>query len=239
MVTVGDPGNAADTTVMNNGTTGYGSVPYVYRIGEYDVTVGQYCQFLNAVAKTTPSVSTIVTWPRSVPPRPVPTIGISQNGTSGNYSYSIAGGDPQVPTVRSSMSLGATPPASATGCKTASRSMRRTARRGAGSTETGPTGQRRAISNDADDGGNPQHGGRLSSRPRTNGTRRHTRRRRHKRRLFHLSHRDNSAPINTLPDTGKHANFSILARGTATTPIRRIFDAGGGVFGVAGAVRHV
>ena len=51
MVTVGDPGNAADTTVMNDGTTGYGSVPYVYRIGEYDVTVGQYCQFLNAVAK--------------------------------------------------------------------------------------------------------------------------------------------------------------------------------------------
>ena len=51
-VTVGDPGNAADTTVMNDGTTGYGSVPYDYQMGKYDVTVGQYVQFLNAVAKT-------------------------------------------------------------------------------------------------------------------------------------------------------------------------------------------
>ncbi len=54
-VTVGDPGNAADTAVMvGSNTTGYGSVDHVYRIGKYDVTVGQYCQFLNAVAKTDP-----------------------------------------------------------------------------------------------------------------------------------------------------------------------------------------
>ena len=45
-VTVGDPGNAADPS------TGYGSVGYTYQMGKYDVTVGQYCQFLNAVAKT-------------------------------------------------------------------------------------------------------------------------------------------------------------------------------------------
>ena len=45
-VTVGDPGNAADTA------TGYGSGSYTYQMGKYDVTVGQYCQFLNAVAKT-------------------------------------------------------------------------------------------------------------------------------------------------------------------------------------------
>lgn len=32
-VTVGDPGNAADTLVMNDGTTGYGSVGYTYRVG--------------------------------------------------------------------------------------------------------------------------------------------------------------------------------------------------------------
>ena len=44
-VTVGDPGNAADTT-------GYGSLPYTYQMGQYDVTAAQYCQFLNAVAAT-------------------------------------------------------------------------------------------------------------------------------------------------------------------------------------------
>ena len=45
-VPVGDPGNAPDTTVMtSDGTTGYGSVPYTFNMGKYDVTVGQYCQF--------------------------------------------------------------------------------------------------------------------------------------------------------------------------------------------------
>jgi formylglycine-generating enzyme required for sulfatase activity len=38
-VTVGDPGNPA--------WNGLGSVPYVYRIGKYDVTVSQYVEFLN------------------------------------------------------------------------------------------------------------------------------------------------------------------------------------------------
>lgn len=49
-VTVGDAGNAADTEVMNDKTTGYGSVSYVYCIGKYEVTNSQYCEFLNAVA---------------------------------------------------------------------------------------------------------------------------------------------------------------------------------------------
>ena len=35
-VTVGDPGNLPDTTVMQyDTTTGYGSVPYAYQIGKY------------------------------------------------------------------------------------------------------------------------------------------------------------------------------------------------------------
>jgi formylglycine-generating enzyme required for sulfatase activity len=42
-VFVGDRGNAADTT-------GYGSVAYNYNIGKYEVTAGQYTEFLNAVA---------------------------------------------------------------------------------------------------------------------------------------------------------------------------------------------
>jgi len=50
-VTVGDPGNAPDTRVMaSDRTSGYGAVPYAYRIGKYDVTNAQYATFLNAVA---------------------------------------------------------------------------------------------------------------------------------------------------------------------------------------------
>jgi sulfatase modifying factor 1 len=48
-VTVGDPGNTADTRFT---TPGYGRVDYTYQIGKYDVTAGQYCEFLNAVAAT-------------------------------------------------------------------------------------------------------------------------------------------------------------------------------------------
>ena len=47
-VTVGDPGNLADTT------TGLGAVGYTYSIGKYDVTAAQYVAFLNAVASTDP-----------------------------------------------------------------------------------------------------------------------------------------------------------------------------------------
>jgi formylglycine-generating enzyme required for sulfatase activity len=43
LVTVGNAGNAADTT-------GYGAVAYDYQIGKYEVTIGQYAAFLNAVA---------------------------------------------------------------------------------------------------------------------------------------------------------------------------------------------
>ena len=44
-VTVGNPGNAADST-------GYGAVDHVYQIGKFEVTAGQYTEFLNAVAAT-------------------------------------------------------------------------------------------------------------------------------------------------------------------------------------------
>jgi formylglycine-generating enzyme required for sulfatase activity len=48
-VTVGNPGNAADTRYA---TPGYGAVAYTYNIGKYEVTAGQYTAFLNAVAAT-------------------------------------------------------------------------------------------------------------------------------------------------------------------------------------------
>ena len=47
LVTVGDPGNAADDS-------GYGSVPYAFRIGRHEVTIGQYAAFLDAVAASDP-----------------------------------------------------------------------------------------------------------------------------------------------------------------------------------------
>ncbi|MGA2035290.1 MAG: SUMF1/EgtB/PvdO family nonheme iron enzyme [Thermoguttaceae bacterium] len=77
MVTVGDPGNQADTT-------GYGAVSYTYQMGKYDVTAAQYTAFLNAVAGTSdtyglynPSMAT--GWA---------SCGISQSLSSGTYSYS-------------------------------------------------------------------------------------------------------------------------------------------------------
>ena len=60
-------------------------------MGEYDVTVGQYCQFLNAVAKT----DTYGLYNSGCMSLYYPTIGISQSGSSGNYSYSVTGSDSQ------------------------------------------------------------------------------------------------------------------------------------------------
>ncbi len=51
MVTVGNPGNKGDRRVGAN-TFGKGVVDYSYQIGKYDVTIGQYTAFLNAVDPT-------------------------------------------------------------------------------------------------------------------------------------------------------------------------------------------
>jgi len=92
-VTVGNPGNAADQNYYGQGS--YGSVAYTYQMGKYDVTVGQYCQFLNAVAKT----DTYGLYNNYMAVGGdygfYPTIGITQSGSSGSYSYSVTGSDPQ------------------------------------------------------------------------------------------------------------------------------------------------
>jgi len=79
IVTVGNAGNANDTT-------GYGAVGYDYQIGKYDITIGQYTEFLNAVA---------VTDTYSLYSSDMGTFGniqgISQSGSSGSYSYSVLG----------------------------------------------------------------------------------------------------------------------------------------------------
>jgi hypothetical protein len=52
LVTVGNPGNAPNTRY--NGIS-VGSVAHDYRIGKYEITTGQYTEFLNAVAKGDPN----------------------------------------------------------------------------------------------------------------------------------------------------------------------------------------
>ena len=79
-VTVGDPGNAADTI------TGYGAVADVFAIGKYEETISQYTTFLNAVAATdtyslyNPFMATDLN-----------IAGITQTGSSGSFSYSVIG----------------------------------------------------------------------------------------------------------------------------------------------------
>ena len=85
-VPVGDPGNQPDTEVMvTDHTTGYGSVGYVYRMGKYEVTAGQYTAFLNAVASTD-TYGLYNTNMSSISHGS----GITRIGASGSYAYSVA-----------------------------------------------------------------------------------------------------------------------------------------------------
>jgi formylglycine-generating enzyme len=77
LVTVGDPGNAADST-------GFGAVGYTYRIGKYPVTVGEYTSFLNAVARADPNG---LYEPNMGSDLNI--AGISRSGEPGSYSYSV------------------------------------------------------------------------------------------------------------------------------------------------------
>ena len=80
-VPVGNAGNAPDPATGSV----YGEVDYNYNIGKYDVTLGQYTAFLNAVAATdtygvyNPQMATTFS------------SGITQSGSSGNYSYTVFG----------------------------------------------------------------------------------------------------------------------------------------------------
>jgi formylglycine-generating enzyme required for sulfatase activity len=89
LVPVGNPGNAADTRYPN----GLGSVGYTYQIGKYEVTEGQYTEFLNAVAKADPKHLY----------NPNVTIqggSIQRTGSSPNFSYSVAADWANLPMAR-------------------------------------------------------------------------------------------------------------------------------------------
>ena len=79
MVTVGNPGNANDTT-------GYGAVNYEYQIGKYDATISQYTAFLNAVAAT----DTYSLYNANMATN-LNIAGIQRNNSSGSYTYSVIG----------------------------------------------------------------------------------------------------------------------------------------------------
>ncbi len=91
-VLVGNLGNAADTTMMIDGTTGYGSVPYVYRMGKYDVTAAEYCDFLNDVATTADTYGLYNVAMASTGSAGAYGCGIVQTSGSGGYSYSVLSG---------------------------------------------------------------------------------------------------------------------------------------------------
>jgi len=76
-VTVGDPGNAADTST-------YGAVGSVYRVGRHEVTIRQYADFLNAVARSDPHALY-----NTAMGSDVNVAGITRTGTSGAYSYGV------------------------------------------------------------------------------------------------------------------------------------------------------
>src|SRR5262245_377235 len=78
-VPVGNAGNASDTRYE---TPGYGSVSYTYNIGKYEVTAGQYTEFLNSVAVT----DTYGLY-NTVMSRTDYGSGITQSGSPGSYTY--------------------------------------------------------------------------------------------------------------------------------------------------------
>jgi formylglycine-generating enzyme len=77
--TVGDAGNAADST-------GYGAVSYSFDIGKYEITAGQYCEFLNAVAPT----DNYALYTNMDASSYYLSCNIIRTGASGSYHYSVA-----------------------------------------------------------------------------------------------------------------------------------------------------
>jgi formylglycine-generating enzyme required for sulfatase activity len=80
-LTIGNPGNPGDPQI--DGT--FGGVGYVYQVGKYEVTAGQYTRFLNAVAATdtyalyNPSMSANAHG-----------CNIQRTGSPGSFTYSVA-----------------------------------------------------------------------------------------------------------------------------------------------------
>jgi formylglycine-generating enzyme len=80
-VPVGNVNNSPDANTGNL----YGSVDHTYAIGKYEVTAGQYCEFLNAKATIdTYGLYNSAMWSDRYGCK------IQQTGSSGSYAYSVA-----------------------------------------------------------------------------------------------------------------------------------------------------
>ncbi len=96
-VPVGNAGNVADTAAHSGNAAGQGAVDYSYNIGKYEVTVGQYTEFLNAKATLTDPYALYNTKMADITTYLVMGCNIqrSGNGTVGNpYSYTVGNGNP-------------------------------------------------------------------------------------------------------------------------------------------------
>jgi autotransporter-associated beta strand protein len=111
--TVGNPGNAPDTLVMDkpngsqpgDGTSGYGSVAYTYRISKTHVTNAQYVNFLNAVDPNGTNSLLYITNMTNLTiggtPYPAYTGGIDRNLAAAEGSrYSVKTGQENYPVVQ-------------------------------------------------------------------------------------------------------------------------------------------
>jgi len=81
LVSVANAGNAADDT-------GYGAVGYNFKIGKFEVTNDQYCEFLNAVAKA----DRHGLYDGRMNGGPEDWGGISRDGAPGDYTYTVRDG---------------------------------------------------------------------------------------------------------------------------------------------------
>ncbi len=87
-VTVDNPCNAPD---IRFDAVGYGEVDYVCNIGKFEITAGQYTEFLNAVAATTDthglydeSMADVIDHPGGRG------CNIQRSGSSSDYTYTVA-----------------------------------------------------------------------------------------------------------------------------------------------------
>jgi formylglycine-generating enzyme required for sulfatase activity len=97
-VTIGDPGNAAQSAAnrthsFGSGGDGFGAVDYAYRIARNETTISDYAKFLNAVAATDTYglYNTNMSWNTELGSL------ITRSGSPGSYTYSVPSGRENLP----------------------------------------------------------------------------------------------------------------------------------------------